>query len=106
MMSNPAIPRLGIKAFNFNGECLHGVARMGKATVFPQAIGLAATFDDSLIYEMATAISDEARAKFRAIDSLNNHQFISGLAYFSPNINIFRIPAGDADRKPMGKIRS
>ena len=58
-----AIPRLGVPAYDYWNECLHGVARAGKATVFPQAIGMAATFDEDLIFRVATAISDEARAK-------------------------------------------
>src|SRR4030042_3381027 len=58
-----AIPRLGIAEYDWWNECLHGVARAGKATVFPQAIGLAATFDEKLIFEVSTAIADEARAK-------------------------------------------
>src|SRR5512139_1300191 len=61
----PAIERLGIPAYNWWGEALHGVARAGKATVFPQAIGLAATWDSDLMFRVATAISDEARAKYR-----------------------------------------
>ena len=60
----PAIDRLGIKAYDHGDECLHGLVRPGNATVFPQAIGLGATFDPALVHEMTTAISDEARAKW------------------------------------------
>ena len=70
MYNSPAIDRLGIPAYNWWGECLHGVARNGRATVFPQAIGLASTFDEDLIYRIASAISDEARAKFKAQQEL------------------------------------
>src|ERR1700719_947511 len=64
MNDSPAIERLGIPAYNWWNECLHGVARAGLATVFPEAIGLAATWDQSLMFRVATAISDEARAKY------------------------------------------
>jgi beta-glucosidase len=66
LYNSPAIERLGIPEYNWWNECLHGVGRAGKATVFPQAIGLAATFDEDLIFDVASAISDEARAKHHA----------------------------------------
>jgi beta-glucosidase len=88
----PAIPRLGIPAYHWWNEALHGVARNGRATVFPQAIGMAATFDDALLERVATAISDEARAKFRIAQELGNTGKYAGLTFWSPNINIFRDP--------------
>lgn len=87
---SPAIPSLGIPEYNWWNEALHGVARFGRATVFPQPIGLAATFDPDLIYRMAVAISDEARAKYNAALALDNRTQYTGLTFWSPNINIFR----------------
>ena len=87
-----AIDRLGIPAYNWWSEALHGIARMGRATVFPQPIGLAATFDTALIYRVASAISDEARAKFQAAIRIGNITQYGGLTFWSPNINIFRDP--------------
>ena len=75
----PAIPRLGVPEYNWWNEALHGVARSGLATVFPQAIGLAATWDDSLMFRMATVISDEARAKHHEYLRNNSHQRYQGL---------------------------
>ena len=94
MMVNksPAIERLGIPEYNWWNECLHGVGRAGKATVFPQAIGMAATFDDKLIREVATVISDEARAKHHAALRKGNRAQYTGLTFWTPNINIFRDP--------------
>jgi len=86
------IPRLGIPGYNWWNECLHGVARAGLATVFPQAIGLAATFDTELIHGIAVAISDEARAKHHAFVKENRREIYQGLTYWTPNINIFRDP--------------
>jgi len=88
----PAIERLGIPAYNWWNEGLHGVARAGRATVFPQAIGLAATWDTSLIYKVATVISDEARAKHHASVRQGRRGIYEGLTFWSPNINIFRDP--------------
>jgi len=92
LYDSPAIDRLGIPAYNWWSEALHGVARMGRATVFPQPIGMAATFDTSLIYEVASAISDEARAKYNAALKIGNITQYGGLSFWSPNINIFRDP--------------
>jgi beta-glucosidase len=89
---SPAIPRLGIPAYDWWNEALHGVARAGKATVFPQAIGLAATWDTSLMFRVATAISLEARAKHRESVRQGTRGIYEGLTFFSPNINIFRDP--------------
>ena len=88
----PGIPRLGILPYNWWNEALHGVARNGRATVFPQPIGLAATFDDELMYRVATAISSEARAKFNIAQSMENYARYSGLTFWSPNVNLFRDP--------------
>ena len=88
----PAIERLGIPEYNWWNEALHGVARAGRATVFPQAIGLAATWDTDLMFRVAAAISDEARGKHH--DALRNGRrgIYEGLTFWSPNINIFRDP--------------
>src|SRR5436305_7570719 len=88
----PAIPRLGVPEYNWWNEGLHGVARAGLATVFPQAIGLAAMWDDSAMFRMATVISDEARAKYHEYLRHDNHQRYQGLTFWSPNINLFRDP--------------
>lgn len=87
-----AIPRLGIPAHNFWNECLHGVARSGRATVFPQAIGMAAMWDDAEMRTIADAISDEARAKHHEYASRGKRGIYQGLTYWTPNINIFRDP--------------
>jgi len=88
----PAIPRLGIPGYNWWNEALHGVARAGIATVFPQAIGLAATFDPDLLFRVATVISDEARAKHHEWIRRGRRGIYEGLTFWSPNINIFRDP--------------
>ena len=88
----PANERLGIPAYNWWNECLHGVARTGKATVFPQAIGLAATWDKALIFDIATIISDEARGKYHEYIRNDKHGIYQGLTFWTPNINIFRDP--------------
>lgn len=88
----PAIPRLGIPAYDWWNEALHGVARAGRATVFPQAIGLAATWDTSLMFRVATAVSLEARAKYHEALRHGYRGIYQGLTFFSPNINIFRDP--------------
>ncbi|HNT01501.1 MAG TPA: glycoside hydrolase family 3 N-terminal domain-containing protein, partial [Candidatus Saccharicenans sp.] len=86
MNDAPAIDRLGIPAYNWWNECLHGVARAGLATVFPQAIGLAATWDTDLLFEVATAISDEARAKHHEAARRGERGIYQGLTFWSPNI--------------------
>jgi len=83
---------LQVPAYNWWNECLHGVARAGKATVFPQAIGLAATWDTALIFKVADAISDEARAKYNYFSSKGQRGIYEGLNFWTPNINIFRDP--------------
>src|SRR6056297_1105336 len=87
-----AVERLDIKKYNWWNECLHGVARAGSATVFPQAIGMGATFDDQLINRVSTAISDEARAMYHAAARLDNRVRYAGLTFWTPNVNIFRDP--------------
>ena len=92
MNSAPAIDRLGIPAYDWWNEALHGVARAGVATVFPQAIGLAAMWDEDHLHTVATAISDEARAKHHESVRQGQHDRYQGLTFWSPNINIFRDP--------------
>jgi beta-glucosidase len=87
-----AVERLGIPEYNWWNEALHGVARAGRATVFPQAIGLAATWDTELMLRVATAISDEARAKYHESVRHGRRGIYEGLTFWSPNINIFRDP--------------
>lgn len=89
---SPAIERLGIPEYNWWNECLHGVARAGKATVFSQAIGLAATFDRDQMTKISEAISDEARAKHHEFASRGKRGIYQGLTFWTPNINIFRDP--------------
>ena len=88
----PAVDRLGIPAYNWWNEGLHGVARAGRATVFPQAIGLAAAWDAELMGRVATAISDEARAKYHEFVRRGKRGMYQGLTFWSPNINLFRDP--------------
>jgi beta-glucosidase len=92
MNDSPAIDRLGIPAYNWWNECLHGVARAGRATVFPEAIGLAATWDTDLQFRVATAISDEARAKHHEFVRRGKRNIYQGLTFWTPNINLFRDP--------------
>ncbi len=99
----PAIERLGVPQYNWWNEALHGVARSGLATVFPQAIGLAATWDDSLIFRMATVISDEARAKHHAYVRQGKRLRYQGLTMWSPNINLFRDPRWGRGQETYGE---
>lgn len=99
----PAIKRLGIKAYNWWNEALHGVARAGTATVFPQAIGLAATFDEDFIEEVADAISTEGRAKFNAQQKYDDTDIYKGLTFWSPNVNIFRDPRWGRGHETFGE---
>jgi len=98
-----AIPRLGIPAYNWWNEALHGVARAGNATIFPQAIGIAATFNDELWHECADAISTEARAKYNLAAKQGNHMQYMGLTFWSPNINIFRDPRWGRGQETYGE---
>jgi len=99
----PAIPRLGLPEYDWWNEALHGVARAGKATVFPQAIGLAATFDPALIKDMASVVSDEARAKYHEALRHDEHGRYQGLTFWSPNINIFRDPRWGRGQETYGE---
>ena len=99
----PAIPRLGIPAYNWWNEALHGVARAGTATVFPQAIGLAAMFDEDLQEEIASAVSDEARAKYNGQSHFGDRDIYKGLTVWSPNINIFRDPRWGRGHETYGE---
>jgi beta-glucosidase len=92
MNDSAAIDRLGVPAYNWWNECLHGVARAGRATVFPEAIGLAATWDTGLMFRVATAISDEARAKHHEFVRRGKRNIYQGLTFWTPNINLFRDP--------------
>ncbi|MBS1511305.1 MAG: glycoside hydrolase family 3 C-terminal domain-containing protein [Bacteroidetes bacterium] len=103
LYNSPGVPRLNIPSYNWWNEALHGVARAGRATVFPQAIGMAATFNDSLIQTMANAISDEARAKYNAAVKNNNRAQYLGLTFWSPNINIFRDPRWGRGHETYGE---
>lgn len=99
----PAIERLGVPAYNWWNECLHGVARAGAATVFPQAIGMAASFNTELMGEVATAISDEARAKYNEYKKFGETEIYQGLTMWSPNINIFRDPRWGRGHETYGE---
>lgn len=98
-----AIPRLGIPSYDWWNEALHGVARNGKATIFPQAIGLAATFDTELAEKMASAISTEARAKFTISQNMDNRSKYAGLTFWTPNVNIFRDPRWGRGQETYGE---
>ena len=99
----PAIPRLGIPSYEWWNEALHGVARAGAATVFPQAIGLAATFDTRLMHEVATVIGDEGRAKHHEAERRGQRARYQGLNFWSPNINIFRDPRWGRGQETYGE---
>ncbi|HXU62747.1 MAG TPA: glycoside hydrolase family 3 N-terminal domain-containing protein, partial [Polyangia bacterium] len=103
MTDAPAIARLGVPAYEWWNEALHGVARAGTATVFPQAIGLAATFDPILLRRVATAISDEARAKYNLAQARGERGRYHGLTFFSPNLNIFRDPRWGRGQETFGE---
>lgn len=99
----PAIPRLGIKAYNWWNEALHGVARAGTATVFPQAIGMAATFDEDLLEQVGDAVSTEARAKFNMQQKTDDTDIYKGLTFWAPNVNIFRDPRWGRGHETFGE---
>ncbi len=84
--NSKAVPRLGIPAYNWWNEGLHGVARAGEATIFPQAIGMAATFNDGLLKQVSTVISTEARAKYNMAIQKDRHLQYMGLTFWTPNI--------------------
>ena len=101
-----AIPRLDIPYYNWWSEGLHGVARTGIATVFPQAIGMAATFNDSLLYNVATVISTEFRAKYNAYIKDKENETYVGLTVWSPILISSVIRGGEEGRKLTAKTRS
>ena len=103
MNKAPAIPRLDIPEYDWWNEALHGVAFSGTATVFPQAIGLGATFDPQLVGRVATVISDEARAKYNDAQRHGNRNRFYGLTFWSPNINIFRDPRWGRGQETYGE---
>ena len=99
----PAIPRLGIPAYNWWNEAIHGVARAGYATVFPQSITIANSWDEGLIFNVANAISDEARAKYHEFQRRGKTGIYQGLTFWSPNINIFRDPRWGRGHETYGE---
>ena len=101
--SSPAIPRLGIPAYDWWSEALHGVARAGTATCYPQAIGLGATFDRELLQKIAGSIALEARAKYNAYSRLGDRTRYKGVTMWSPNINIFRDPRWGRGQETYGE---
>ncbi len=101
--NSKAIPRLSIPAYNWWNEALHGVARAGVATVFPQSIGLAATFNDELMQQVANVISTEARAKYNLAIQKDRHLQYMGLTFWSPNVNIFRDPRWGRGHETYGE---
>ena len=100
---SPAIPEFGIKAYDWWNEALHGVGRAGIATVFPQAIGMAASFDDALLLDVFTAVSDEARAKSAQYSENGGLRRYQGLTFWTPNVNIFRDPRWGRGQETYGE---
>jgi beta-glucosidase len=101
--NSQSVPRLGIPAYNWWNEALHGVARAGEATIYPQAIGMAATFNDDLLKQVGTAISTEARAKYNLAIAQDRHIQYMGLSFWTPNINIFRDPRWGRGQETYGE---
>ncbi|MEP6899517.1 MAG: glycoside hydrolase family 3 C-terminal domain-containing protein [Rhodanobacter sp.] len=101
--SAPAIPRLGVRAYDWWNEGLHGMARSGHATVFPQAIGLAASWNPMLLQQVGSTVSTEARARFNAAGAGHDHPRYQGLTIWSPNINIFRDPRWGRGQETYGE---
>lgn len=99
----PEIERLGIPSYNWWNEASHGIARAGVATMFPQAIGLGATFDTDLLYEIADIISTEGRAKYHEFQRQGDHDIYKGLTFWAPNINIFRDPRWGRGQETFGE---
>ncbi|WP_148409891.1 glycoside hydrolase family 3 C-terminal domain-containing protein [Murimonas intestini] len=97
------IERLGIKAYNWWNEALHGVARAGVATIFPQAIGMAAAFDEELVWEVADVISTEGRAKYNMQQKYGDRDIYKGLTFWAPNVNIFRDPRWGRGHETFGE---
>ncbi len=101
--NSPAVDRLQIPAYNWWNEALHGVARAGEATIFPQAIGMSATFNTTLVHEVADAIATEARAKYNLAVSKNRRLWYMGLNFWTPNINLFRDPRWGRGQETYGE---
>lgn len=99
----PAIERLGVPAYNWWNEALHGVARAGTATMFPQAIGMAATFDEALLREVGEVIAEEGRAKYNASVAHGDRDIYKGLTFWAPNVNIFRDPRWGRGHETYGE---
>lgn len=103
LFKSPAIERLNIPAYNWWNEALHGVARAGVATVFPQAIGMAASFDKKMLHDVADIVSTEGRGKFNALSKKGDKGIYKGLTYWAPNINIFRDPRWGRGHETFGE---
>lgn len=101
--TSPAIPRLGIKEYDWWNEALHGVGRSGLATVFPQCVGMAASWDDNLVLDVFTAVSDEARAKSNEYAKAGGLKRYQGLTFWTPNVNIFRDPRWGRGQETYGE---
>ena len=99
----PAIKRLSIPGYNWWNEALHGVARAGQATVFPQAIGMAATFDTELVEKIGDAVGLEGRAKYNAYSACEDRDIYKGLTFWAPNVNIFRDPRWGRGHETYGE---
>ena len=99
----PAITRLGVPSYNWWNESLHGVARAGRATMFPQAIGLGATFDPELLQQIGEAIAVEGRAKYQEAQKHEDHDIYKGLTFWAPNVNIFRDPRWGRGHETYGE---
>lgn len=100
---SPAIPRLGIPTYNWWNEALHGVARAGVATSFPQAISMAAAFDEALLEKIGDAVAEEGRAKYNEYSAHNDRDIYKGLTFWSPNVNIFRDPRWGRGHETYGE---
>ena len=100
---SPAIERLGIPEYNWWNETLHGVARAGTATSFPQAIGLGATFDTELLGEVGEVCGNEGRAKYNEYMAQNDRDIYKGLTFWSPNVNLFRDPRWGRGQETYGE---
>ena len=103
MNSSPAIPRLGIKEFNWWSEALHGIGRNGLATVFPNPTGMAASWDDELLFNCFTAASDEGRVKYQQAKEEGHVGVNQCLSFWTPNINIFRDPRWGRGQETYGE---
>ena len=100
---SPAIERLGIPEYNWWNETLHGVARAGTATSFPQAIGLGAAFDTELMEEIGGVCASEGRAKYNEYKANNDRDIYKGLTFWSPNVNLFRDPRWGRGQETYGE---